>query len=269
MAPVIPSRIIQTARSRALTIRQQATVANLRLLHPDFDYCFFDNADVDQFIDREFPEYRRAFDAFPRPIQRYDFFRYLAVYRLGGFYFDLDVLLARDLRPLQSKGCVFPFEGLTFSRLLRNYGMDWELGNYAFGATPGHPFLEKLIANCADAERNSERLAQLMDGVPLLSRPDYHVLNTTGPGQVSRTFAEHPDLASHVTVLFPQDVCEPSTWHHFGTFGVHLMEGSWRASAGFLRRRLANQLEARALTRCLAESRQRGPGRPQKHILPA
>jgi hypothetical protein len=139
--------------------------------------------------------------------------------------------------------------------------MDWELGNYAFGAAPGHPFLEKLIANCAEAESNSERLAQLMDGVPRFSRPDYHVLNTTGPGQVSRTFAEHPALASTVTVLFPDDVCEPSTWHSFGTYGVHLMEGSWRGSAGFLRRRIANRLEARALERCVADSRRRGPVR--------
>jgi mannosyltransferase OCH1-like enzyme len=143
----IPLRIIQTARDRDLTLKQRAFSANLRLLNPDHEWRFFDNGDVHQFVRDEFPRFRDVFEAFAFPIQRYDFFRYLAVYRLGGFYFDLDVLLASRLSELPASSCVFPFEGLTFSRLLRKYGMDWELGNYAFGAAAGHPFLEAVIDN--------------------------------------------------------------------------------------------------------------------------
>jgi inositol phosphorylceramide mannosyltransferase catalytic subunit len=75
-------------------------MANLRLLNPDYECLFFDDQQVQAFLDREFPQYRRVFDSFPVPIQRYDFFRYLAVYRHGGFYFDLDVLLASGLSDL-------------------------------------------------------------------------------------------------------------------------------------------------------------------------
>ena len=62
----------------------KAAVSNLRLLNPDFEYMFFDDAQVEQFIDVEFPQYRSVFDSFTARIQRYDFFRYLALYRRLG-----------------------------------------------------------------------------------------------------------------------------------------------------------------------------------------
>ena len=67
-----------------------------------------------------------------------------------------------------------------------------------------------------------------MQGIPRLFRSEFQVLNTTGPGLVSRTLAENPELAKDITVLFPDDVCDERTWHQFGDFGVHAMEGSWR-----------------------------------------
>jgi mannosyltransferase OCH1-like enzyme len=74
----IPKRIIQTDKSRDLPLPSKAAVANLRLLNPDFEYLFFDDTHVREFIDAEFPEYRPVFNSFPVKIQRYDFIRYLA-----------------------------------------------------------------------------------------------------------------------------------------------------------------------------------------------
>ena len=257
----IPGRIIQTAKRRDRSLKERAFGANLRLLNPEYEWCFFDDADVEAFIDGEFPQYRRAFDSFPFPIQRYDFFRYLAVYRLGGFYFDQDVLLATELSTLRSTGCVFPFECLTFSRLLRSYGMDWEIGNYAFGAAAGHPFLKAVIENCVKTVNEPRWVEPMMRGVPPLSKAEHHVLYTTGPGLLARTLAENPELAATVTVLFPEDVCDTSTWNRFGTFGVHLMDGTWRPQTGFLRRRLAQRWEAWAMNRVIRQSRRFGATR--------
>src|SRR5262245_41689207 len=181
MSSAIPRRIIQTAKRRTLSLKQRAMTANLKLLNKDFEYCFFDNDDVQRSVYEEFPQYKGVFAAFRFPIQRYDFFRYLAVYRLGGFYFDLDVLLASDLSSVLPGGCVFPFEGLTFSRLLLDRGVDWEIGNYAFGATPEHPFLQAVIENCLRGQRDPGWASEMMRGIPRLSRPDYEVLITTGP----------------------------------------------------------------------------------------
>ena len=151
----IPKRIIQTGKNHQLPLLEQAAVASLRSLNSGFEYIYFDDADVVAFVDREFPEYRSIFDRFPFAIQRFDFFRYLAVYRLGGFYFDLDVFLARGLVDLTNFSCVFPFEELTLNPFLRaQHDMDWEIGNYAFGAAAAHPFLRAIIENCIRAQKD-------------------------------------------------------------------------------------------------------------------
>jgi hypothetical protein len=258
----IPRRFIQTWKTSNLPLFNRAAVANIKLLHPDFEYCFFDNKQVADFIAREFPEYQSVFDGFPLPIQRYDFFRYLAVYRLGGFYLDLDVFLARDLSPLLEFGCVFPFEELTVSAYLRDAGLDWELGQFAFGAAPGHPFMKALIENCAKGQRDPAWALQTISNIPAPFRGQFVAPHTTGPGMVSRTFAESAELRKTVTVLFPKDVCDERHWHNFGDYGVHLMDGSWRKSDGFIRARLARFWENRLRAFLLPGSQQAGPLRP-------
>jgi hypothetical protein len=258
----IPKRIIQTGRHAHQPLHLRAMMANIRLLNPDFEYLFFDEERVQAFIDHEFPQYRAVFDSFRFPIQRYDFFRYLAVYRYGGFYFDLDVMLASGLSDLLDAGCVFPFEGLTLSEHLRNrYKMDWEIGNYAFGAAAGHPFLAAIIENCMKAEKDPNWVKPMMRGFPPFLTSEYLILNTTGPGLITRTLAENAELAKTVTVLFPDDVCDLENWNRFGDLGIHFIEGSWRTRSSYLLRRVAQHWENFKLQRLLKESRKLGKTR--------
>jgi hypothetical protein len=263
----IPRRIIQTGPSTDLPLLHRAFVANIKLLNPEFEYLFFDDDDVLEFFDREFPQYRLIFDSFRFPIQRFDFFRYLAVYRYGGFYLDLDVLLASSLSSLIDHDCVFPFEDLSISRLLRrHYGMDWTIGNFAFGAAPEHPFLWAVIQNCIRAKEQPRWGEPGLQGIPRFFRDDFFVLNTTGPWLLSRTLAENTELAKGVTILFPDDVRDPKSWHKFGSVGIHLMEGSWRKKERPLRRRLRILWESWVFKRLMKESVRLGPTR---HIVRA
>ena len=258
----IPRRIIQTGKHVDQPLRYRAMMTNVKLLNRDYEYLFFDNEQVNAFVNNEFPQHRQVFDSFPFPIQRYDFFRYLAVYRYGGFYLDLDVLLASGLSGLLELGCVFPFEGLTLSRFLRNHcKMDWEIGNYAFGAAAGHPFLAAVIENCVTAQRDPEWVKPMLQGAPIFFRSEFTVLNTTGPGLLSRTLAEHPQLGKTVTVLFPDDVCDSDNWNRVGDLGVHFMGGSWRTESSRTWRRLAQRLENHKMQRLLKESRKLGKTR--------
>lgn len=222
-------------------MRSRAVMSNIRLLNPDYEYLFFDDAQVKEFVDREFPHYRSVFDSFKFVIQRCDFFRYLAVYRHGGFYLDSDVLLASGLSELLEHGCVFPFEALTLSHFMRNnLGMDWQIGNYAFGAAPGHPFLDAIIENCVRGQKDPNWVKPMMRGTPPLISDDFFVINSTGPGLVSRTLAENEELAKTVTVLFPDDVCDLRNWNRFGDYGIHLMASSWQSNRGFVRQKFSN-----------------------------
>ena len=62
MMEKIPRRIIQTEKSRDLPLLAKASATNLRLLNPTFEYSFFDNTQVEEFIDSEFPQYRPVFE---------------------------------------------------------------------------------------------------------------------------------------------------------------------------------------------------------------
>ena len=269
MSSMIPARIIQTDKTRDLSLVAQAASINLRSLNSNFEYLFFDDEAVAAFIRREFPQYREVFEQFPFRIQKYDFFRYLAVFRLGGFYFDTDVFLVKGLYTLLTKGCVFPFEELTLNQWLRRqHAMDWEIGNYAFGSTPSHPFIGAIIQNCIKAQKDPHWVQPMLKGLPRLFRSEYYVLNTTGPGLVSRTLAENPDLRQHVCILFPQNVCDSREWHQFGDYGVHMMQGSWRTPGSYLRRRLGHLWEGWAMRRARRESSRLGTTRaPQNGII--
>ena len=259
MTELIPRRIIQTGKSANLPLLARAAATNARLLNPGFEYLFFDDAQVEEFIDAEFPEYRPVFDSFSAPIQRYDFFRYLVVYRFGGFYLDTDVFLVSSLYDLLGSDCVFPFEMLGIYRFLSNdYGMDWEVGNYAFGAAAGHPFLKAIIDNCIRTQQQPEWANLMLKSIPRMFRDEYFVLATTGPGLVSRTLAEYPGAGEKVKVLFPEDVCDRSSWYCFGTYGIHLQAGTWRKPKSFVYRILHRLWESRTRKTLSRGSLERG-----------
>lgn len=243
----------------------KASAKMLQLLHPDWEYRFYGDSEVAAFVSKEFPQYESIFRRFRFNIQRCDFFRYLYVYRFGGFYFDLDVVLSEPIDRLLSAGAIFPFDELTLSRHLREvHSMDWEIGNYGFGAHPGNPFLERMIENCVRSQEDPQWIEPMMRGIPRWFRTELEVLNSTGPGMLSRTLAESPDLHGDITVLFPEDVNDSKSWHQFGKDGVHLVSGSWRDKGSFWRRKLAWKWEDWARRDGLEASRRLGP----KRVLP-
>ena len=225
----IPKRIIQTGKSKSLSPLEKVSVNVIKLLHPDFEYIYFDDNEVLSFMQFNFSQYIDIFREFIFPIQRVDFFRYCVVYKMGGFYLDLDVILSKALYDLLNSRCVFPFEELTVNNYLKKlHGMDWELGQYAFGAVPNHDFLFEIIENCVKAQKNKEWSKIMIKSVPTFFRREHTVYCSTGPGLVSRTFAENNHFADDINVLFPDDVCNRNNWGLFGEYGVHLGSGAWK-----------------------------------------
>lgn len=263
----IPRRIIHiysapNGQPESLPPLARAALTNTQLLHPGYEHILFNRRRMEEFMDAEFPEYRETLKQFPLAIERFDFFRYLAVYRLGGFYFDLDVLLSQPLDPLLTAECVFPFEELTLSGYLRRQcGMDWELANYGFGAVPSSRFLAAVIENCVRGLREPTWRSRALHGIPRYFRGQFEAPYATGPGMVTRTLGENPALHSALTVLFPTDVCDERQWHNFGDFGVHLQQASWRKRDGMFRRWLGRRWESQRRQKLASASRQLGPTR--------
>src|SRR5262249_34432596 len=123
------------------------------------------------------------------------------------------------------------------------------------------PFLEAALKNCVRAHEEPAWADKMMRGVPALSRSEYQILYTTGPGAISRILAEDPFFARTVTVLFPDDVCDLDSWNQFGSFGIHLMDGTWRPHISRVRRRIAQRYEAWSLSKLIRNGRRLGKTR--------
>src|SRR5690554_3050667 len=108
-------------------------------LNPDWEYRLWTDADNEDFVRTEYPEFYDIYMGFSRNIMRADVIRYLIMYRVGGVYLDLDYEM------------LVPFDFGEHQLILpknrsKSYGdPEDELGNCIFASVPGHPFWRDVI----------------------------------------------------------------------------------------------------------------------------
>jgi mannosyltransferase OCH1-like enzyme len=233
---MIPKRIICTNICRSLLKpKLDECVARMEALHPDWEVVFFSDGDCRDLIQTHCPQYKELYDWYPRPVLKADFFRVAAVHALGGFYFDTDLWLYESVAPLRKHEAVFPWEWtMDLDEFSRRYTEEEkktikrrQVGNYAFGAEAGHPFLRALM---------SEMVArtEMFDAE---SCYDTDVLHATGPDMVTCVYYREPEKWRSLELLTgvrsttgPQheNTNWPEDWHRFGKYGIHLLSGTWR-----------------------------------------
>jgi mannosyltransferase OCH1-like enzyme len=198
-------------------------IKTLRDKNPDFEYKFFDDKEVVRFIETYYPEYVDLFNGLEN-ISKFDFFRYLAIYKYGGFYFDIDMTINHSLAPLtEGHTAIFPKEfEISGLSILEEQNLTFLLGQYAFAATPKHPFIKHLINNIKyppfkqDTWRNFE--AQCGRGTKAHFR--------TAAVLVSQSYISYLSSgSSKITILEPTPQFESA---RFGNYGKHWAMGSWK-----------------------------------------
>lgn len=145
--------------------------------YPDWQYEFWDNQRMNDFILKFYPEYWHAYNKFHYNVQRWDVIRYLILDKIGGMYVDFDY---ESIEPMNAivgdKTCCFAIE--------YKY-MDEEMGEYVnihnnalMLSTPNHPYIKKIIKNAFSDENinyNPEPKSLC-------------VLNTTGPIMLNKLY---------------------------------------------------------------------------------
>lgn len=198
-------------------------------LHPTWQHRLYNDRDCRQLVAEAAPSLLALYDAYPLMIQRLDVWRMAAVYMHGGFYVDLDMVVKAPLDDLRSLGCVLAEDKTMDAASLEPAAGSgrWRLANYMFGARKGHPFVAAILDEMARSVR------------PV--RSAYDVLESTGPGLVTRVFH---DLAG--TLASPQGVtvlrtppgircCRCGTVScQFGRYATHLHMGDWPQQIRFL-----------------------------------
>ena len=153
---MIPKNIIQTYKTfDSIPPKYQKFIQTIKDLHPDYNYMFYNDDDVDKFITTEFPNVLSLYNNFKYNIQRFDLFRLLVIYKYGGFYFDIDVEITKRIDDLRDNHVVFPIEfgkdiivNSAKGKIIPKYTyLDDQLGQYAFASEQNNMFLKTFIYN--------------------------------------------------------------------------------------------------------------------------
>lgn len=171
-------------------------IAKLRELNPDWEYRFYDDAEIKRYIEQYFPDllwlYLKIDDRYGAA--RADFFRYLLMYREGGVYLDIKSNVTKPLNELLHKDdrivlCHWPRAWPDFIKG-QSYGVSnpiGELQQWHIVTVPGHPFLKQVINNVCNNIVHYNPIFHDAGG--------WAVLNLTGP--IAYTEAIFPILEEH------------------------------------------------------------------------
>lgn len=217
----IPKLIIQTWKDHHIPKKYDYDVHSVKMVNPDFKRLFFTDNDIEDFLKKNYPDYYLTYLKLPVLIQKIDFFRYIAVYHFGGFYYDLDMSATYPLNDLVYFDAVFPIEQVRGScrklrwKTLCNQKVPIVLGNYAFGASPKNPFLKICIDNI---HYNIDKLIETQN------KTNNYVYSTTGPDYISVLYHKYPYKNTIKLLENPKSTKD----HVFGKYAKHNFYGTWK-----------------------------------------
>jgi mannosyltransferase OCH1-like enzyme len=218
---VIPKIIIQTWKSNSIPHKYIDLIESIKQKNPDYQYLFFTDNDIEHFLNINYPQYYQTYLNLPIKIQKIDFFRYVAIYHYGGFYMDLDMSCLKSFDDLLKYDCIFPvdeFISAYASRLPRykdiyDDGQYFLLGQYAFAASPKHPFIKNIIDVI---HKNIHKYVK-----HVVYNNDEYVYKTTGPDFITNVYVHYPAKRD----IF---ILNNGQRQYFGDYAVHNYFGTWK-----------------------------------------
>lgn len=111
--------------------------------YPDWQYEFWDDKRINEFVLKNYPEYYDQFLAFPHNMQRWDSVRYFIMEQIGGMYVDFDFQSIKPITPLiQGQECCFALDPETHCGFPQKV---WMLNAALMLSIPHHWFVRKII----------------------------------------------------------------------------------------------------------------------------
>jgi inositol phosphorylceramide mannosyltransferase catalytic subunit len=212
----IPKIIHQTYKDHNLPENYKLCQDEIKKLHPDFEYRFYTDKDMDNYIKKNFPSYYKKFNELPRKIMKIDMFRYFLMYKEGGLYADMDYLMFKPFN-LLNYDVVIPT-----NRDRDEKGNITNLGNCFFASKPNNMFWKTLIDTLFLIDRKNEPTS------------DDDVINSTGPMFVFKMYSKYKYKDKiHVPerMLFHPPTKNNKEYidnlKKTDCYGIHLCEGLW------------------------------------------
>ena len=223
---MIPFIVHQTWRSKDLSEPLMSYCHSWKRLNLNSEYRFYNDADCLAFVRGEFPHLAGLYEELPFPILRADFFRYLAIYRFGGLYADVDMECLQPLsRFFSLDGAIFSIEArmtATRQRELR-FRHPYQIANCIFASEAGHPFIGSII------DRVVASIGAQKSLLPT------NVEDVTGPRMLTRLFYEQmpPNVRTLEQIYWLPYRAYPRVFPlNANMYTCHHFIGSWKDIEG-------------------------------------
>lgn len=216
---MIPKIIHQTSKTAEIPEKWETFRSRIIEMHPGWEYRLWTDSDNIEFVAKEFPEHLQLFKDYPKGIMRADVIRYMLMYRLGGFYMDLDYEMLKPF-DLLDRRVVLPHS----RRLAEGDSCD-RMGNAVFASEPGNPFWKMLLDDLAA-------------NPPLQENVDVEA--ATGPNFVTKIYFSLPaEERDRLGIYAPDRILfHPETprskkdreniVNNGKSYGIHHCHGTWR-----------------------------------------
>lgn len=144
----IPKIIWQTMKSNQVPAFMKEYADTWIDKNPEYEYRFFDDDDIVDFISNDFPSYLEVYKKIKYGASKADLWRYLIMYKYGGVYVDLDCRCINPLRQWIDPG----------ARYVTQLGTNKDFCQWLIISVPHNPiFLKAAQKAINNAERNSFR----------------------------------------------------------------------------------------------------------------
>jgi mannosyltransferase OCH1-like enzyme len=224
-ATTIPKSIMMTWKTELNESSPTAFLRNfntVKRLHPDWHVVFLDDNGVEEFMGKAHPMFLEAYRRCDLRIQQIDIFRMAYVYAVGGFYLDCDVALSKPLDELLPNAAVFPQELSNTDGVLEKRGCAYRLGNYAFGAIPGHGLFIKYV----ERARLMIQQLKIRSGEANNKR---RVFYTTGTVALTMSYLDYMESSTYSNnPAHDVRMLKGAGNARFGDFGLHQLTGTWK-----------------------------------------
>lgn len=180
----------------------QANVAEWKRLNPDFEFCEWNDHNIDMsdypFGSRAIREKRWGFLV--------DIIRPLKLFTEGGFYIDADVEMIRPLNLLECDGdCV-----------IIGYMYDCALGTAVVYSPPGHPVIGALLAEYGRIKADAWPVSNSVF-------TDYFINRVTGFRLDGKRWIDSEQQLS----VYPKETFEQPAFRRESGMTLHHCSGSW------------------------------------------
>ncbi len=222
---MIPRILHQTWKTNVVPDRFVEFQQSWRRHHPAWEYRLWSDAENQDLIEQEYPQFAEFYRRLPYPILRVEFVKLAYLHRFGGLYVDLDFEALRPIEPLLDKqSIVVGRETGGMGHWLR--GRDYIL-NALIGSTAGHSLWLDLMQQVV-ARFRPKKQWQIYEVYVL--RSVIEIMDDLI--EERRRQADDIIVYSH-RVLYPSSQAERSIAGrrnlaaHYGSFAIHHYDDSW------------------------------------------